>query len=103
MSTVLQILSSSGRAARQDGVSEYQGTVYLTATDSGGRSENRYYVSVTGEAAKVDWQEGDRIMVELGLLAYNHGGQWHTSHSSDEMEILEIGKTNKQKLDEKYN
>ena len=68
--------------------------MYLTATDSGGSSENRYYVSVTGDAAKVDWQEGDRIMVELGLLAYNHGGQWHTSHSSDEMEFIEIGINN---------
>ena len=90
MTSILEVVSSSGKTTRQDDILGNQEVRFLTLTDWGGQSDNRYYVSLSGENAQIDWQEGDRIMVELGFLAYKHQGQWHISHPSDALKLIEI-------------
>ena len=90
MTSILEVVSSSGKTTRKDDILGNQEVRFLTLTDWGGQSDNRYYVSLSGENAQIDWQEGDRIMVELGFLAYKHQGQWHISHPSDALKLIEI-------------
>ena len=65
---------------------------YLTLSDNNKNSENRYYVSLTGKDADIEWHEGDRIMVELSFLAYKQSGQWHMSNRSDAIDLIEVGR-----------
>lgn len=90
MTSVLEVVSSSGKTPRQDDILGNQEGCFLTLTDKGGQSDNRYYVSLSGQDAQIDWQEGDRIMVELSLVAYKHQGEWHISHPSDALKLIEI-------------
>lgn len=91
MTSIIEVVSSSGKTTRQDDILGNQDVCFLTLTDKGGQSENRYYVSLSGQDAQIDWQAGDRVMVELSLVAYKHQGQWHISHSSDALKLIEIG------------
>ena len=84
MREILQVLKAKGN----------QDVRFLTLTECSGNSENRYYVCLTGKDARVDWQEGDRIMLELGIYAYYNKGQWHPCHHSDVVKLIEIGKDN---------
>lgn len=84
MREILQVLKAKGN----------QDVRFLTLTDCSGNSENRYYVCLTGLDARIDWQEGDRIMLELGICAYYHREQWYPSHRSDAVKLIEIGKNN---------
>ena len=81
MKEVLQVTEAKGS----------QEVRFLTLTDCSGNSENRYYVCLTGLDARVDWQEGDRIMMELSACAYYHRGQWYSCHRSDAVKLIEIG------------
>jgi len=81
MREILKVLKAKGN----------QDVRFLTLTDCSGNSENRYYVCLTGKDARVDWQEGDRIMLELGIYAYYNKGQWHPCHHSDAVKLIEIG------------
>ncbi|MBR4387578.1 MAG: hypothetical protein IKT00_00125 [Prevotella sp.] len=65
---------------------------FLTLTDCSGNSENLYYVSLSGKNAEVDWQENDRIMLELGIYAYYNKGQWHICRQTDAVKLIEIDK-----------
>lgn len=104
MATILQLLSSSGKAAIQDDINGNHDVRYLTLGDTNPASGNRYYVSLTGPDAVIDWQVGDSVMVELGFFAYKNKGQWHVSHRSDAMNLIEINtiKENKTKRSEYY-
>lgn len=90
MATILELLSSSDKVTIQDEVFGNHDERYLTLGNRNSASENRYYVSLTGQDAGIDWQAGDRIMVELSLTAYKHQGQWHISHPSDALDLIEI-------------
>ena len=89
MAEILKILAVSRNNMQQRELSDHD-ECYLTLTDAGGQSENRYYVSLTGPAANVDWQEDDRIMVELAFLAYKNQGQWCMSHRSDAIKLIDV-------------
>ena len=91
MATILQVLSSSDKVTVQDEVFGDHDVRYLTLGNSNPASGNRYYVSLSGQDAQIDWQAGDRVMVELSLVAYKHQGQWHISHPSDALKLIEIG------------
>lgn len=90
MADLLKVLAVSGNTTQQEEKSDYHDVRYLTLTDIGGQSENRYYVSLAAQDANVDWHEGDYIMVELAFLAYKNRGQWRMSHHSDAMKVIEI-------------
>jgi hypothetical protein len=90
MTSILEVLSASGKTTIQDDILGNKEVLFLTLTDRGGQSDNRYYVCLSGKNAQRDWQAGDRIMVELGFLAYKHQGQWHISHPSDALDLIEI-------------
>ncbi|MBO5630475.1 MAG: hypothetical protein J5965_15535 [Aeriscardovia sp.] len=97
MATILKVLSVSNKNSIQDRVLGNQGKLYLTLADKDERSDNRFYVSLSGKDAFMDWQLGDRIMVELNFIAYKNKGQWHNSYASDAIEIIEIGNINDNK------
>jgi len=90
MATIFKVISASNDISIQDEIMGCQDNRYLTLTETGEGSDNRYYVSLTGKAANVDWQEGDRIMVELNFIAYKNRGQWHSSHHSYAINLIEI-------------
>ena len=90
MADLLRVLAVSGNTSQQEEKSDNHNVCYLTLTDVNGQSENRYYVSLAGQDANVDWQEDDRIMVELAFLAYRNQGQWYMSHRSDTMKVIDI-------------
>ena len=92
MANILQVLSVSDQVTVQDEVFGNHDERYLTLGNRNSASENRYYVSLSGQDAEIDWHAGDRVMVELSLVAYKHQGQWHISHPSDAMKLIEIGK-----------
>ena len=79
MKEVLQVTEAKGS----------QEARFLTLTDCSGNSENRYYVCLTGLDARVDWQEGDKLMLELRCPAYKHHNQWCVSHQADSVEFIE--------------
>ena len=94
MVSVFKVLSASGKATLDEENLTKMFANYLTLGDKSPASGNRYYVRLTGDVAKVDWQEGDRIMAELSILAYNHHNQWHSCHHTDSIELIEIGNSN---------
>ena len=91
MTSILEVLSASGKTTIQDDILGNHEVLFLTLTDRCGNSDNRYYVCLEGEKAQIDWQAGDRIMVELSLCAYKHGNQWHMAKLSDSIQLVEIG------------
>lgn len=72
---------------------ENESECFLTLTDKNIQSGNRYYVRLFYDNAKVDWQVGDSVMLEIGLCAYKTDGLWHLSKQPDSVELVEI-KTN---------
>jgi hypothetical protein len=94
MATILIVESASGKTTVQDDVFGNHDVRYLTLEHKNSESGNRYYVSLTGEAADIEWQEGDSIMVELGFIAYKTGGRWHTSHHSNSIQFVETENVN---------
>jgi hypothetical protein len=82
----------------QNSLFRNQDVVYLTLGDLNSESQNRYFVSIKGLDAKSDWQEGDRILVKLSLLANRNNGQWKKSHCPDSIELIEIGIKNDNQL-----
>ena len=94
MANILQVVSVSGKTTVPDEVLGNQDVRYLTLGDKNPASGNRYYVSIAGKDADVDWQEGDRIMVELFFCAYKTQGQWHMSNRSDSIQFVEIDNVN---------
>lgn len=91
MATILQVLSSSDKVTVQDEVFGDHDVRYLTLGNSNPASGNRYYVSLSGQDAQIDWQAGDRVMVEFSLCAYKHGNQWHMVKCPDSIHFMEIG------------
>lgn len=63
---------------------------YLTLGDMNSLSGNRYYVSLTGKESEIDWQAGDRLLLDLNLSAYNTQGQWQVNDSMDTIKLLEV-------------
>lgn len=90
MVTILHILSPGSKTTIEDEVYGNYVVRYVTLGDTNPASGNRYYVSLSGENADIEWQPGDRIMVELSLTAYKTHGQWHTSHCPDSINFIEI-------------
>ena len=97
MASIFNVLSVSDKVAVQDDYLGDHEARYLTLGDRNPASGNRYYVSLTGQDAQIDWQVGDRIMVELPFVAYKHQGQWHMSHRSDSLRFVEMDNINKVK------
>ena len=89
MRDILVVLSASGKTTKPG--EKFEEECFLTLTDCYGDSANRYYVRLTGKPAEVDWQEGDRLMVDMHLHAYKHHGLWLPCHDSDAMKLIEIG------------
>ena len=98
MATILNIRSSSDIVTIQDEVFGNHDARYLTLGNTNPASRNRFYVSLSGRDVGIDWQAGDRVMVELSLTAYKHQGQWHICHPSDALELIEIGYLKDKKL-----
>jgi len=63
---------------------------YLTLGDVNSQSDNRYYVRLIGKEAEIDWQKGDRLMLNLSLSAYKTQGQWQFNDSKDTINLIEI-------------
>ena len=97
MANIFELLSVSDKVTVQDDYFGDHEARYLTLGNQNPKSGNRYYVSFMGQDAQIDWQVGDRIMVDLSLVAYKHQGQWHTSHRSDSIKFIEIDNINKEK------
>ena len=93
MVTIFQVLSFGSKTTIQDEVYGNQDVCQLTLGDTNPASGNRYYVSLSGENADIEWQPGDRIMVELSLTAYKTHGQWHVCHFPDAINLIEIDTT----------
>lgn len=89
MATILQVLYPSDKVTIQDEFGNHDAR-YLTLGNTNPASGNRFYVSLSGRDVGIDWQAGDRVMVELSLTAYKHQGQWHICHPSDALELIEI-------------
>jgi hypothetical protein len=89
MEKLFKVISSSDKTTIKDEVYGIHDVRYLTLTDVNPKSENRYYVQI-GADNDIEWQPGDRIMVELSLTAYKTQGQWHTSHCPDSINFIEI-------------
>lgn len=51
-----------------------QTVCYLTLGDMNSQSGNRYFVRLMGKGAEIDWQAGDRLMLNLSLSAYKTQG-----------------------------
>ncbi len=94
MAKSLEVLAVSGKAAD----CRHQNRIYLTLSEPGGKSENRYYVSLTGKEATLDWQKGDCILVYFGLCAYKNMGQWYICHHPGALELIEISNEVNKKL-----
>ena len=90
MVTIFRVLSAGSKTTVQDEVYGNHDERQLTLGDTNPASGNRYYVSLSGKNADIEWQPGDRIMVELSLTAYKTQGQWHTSHCPDSINFIEI-------------
>ena len=90
MATILSVLSASDKVTVPDEDIGNHDARYLTLGDRNPASGNRYYVSLTGQDAQIDWHVGDRIMVELAFVAYKQQGQWHMSHRSDSIKYVEM-------------
>ena len=90
MATIFQVLSTGAKTTIQDEAYENHDVRYLTLGDTNPASGNRYYVSLSGENTDIEWQPGDRIMVELSLTAYKTHGQWQTCHCPDSINFIEI-------------
>ena len=90
METIFQVLSSGSKNTIQDEVYGNHDERQLTLGDKNPASENRYYVCLSGENADIEWQPGDRIMVELSLTAYKTQGKWHVSHCPDSINLIDI-------------
>jgi len=90
MANILQVLSSSDKITIQDEVFGNHDERYLTLGCCNPESGNQFYISLSGQDAGIDWQAGDRIMVDVSLLAYKHQGHWHVGHSSDALTLIEI-------------
>lgn len=90
MVEILSVLSASNKVAVLDKEFGNHEVRYLTLGDINPASDNRYYVSLSGENADIEWQPGDRIMVELSLTAYKTQGQWHVCHCPDSINFIEI-------------
>ena len=94
MATILEVLSASGKTTVQDDLFGNHDVRYLTLGNINPASGNRYYISLSGKDAGIDWQEGDRIMVDLIFCAYKTQGQWHMSQRSDSIMLVEIENIN---------
>lgn len=90
MVTILQVLSAGAKNTIQDEVYGNHDERQLTLGDTNPASDNRYHVSLSGKNADIEWQPGDRVMVELSLTAYKTQGQWHTSHCPESINFIEI-------------
>ena len=90
MVSILNVLSSSGKTTVYDEFGENHDERYLTLINSNGDSDIRYYVSLSGKDAEIEWQEGDRLMVDLGFCAYKSHGQWHMSHNRESIKVVDV-------------
>ena len=90
MTKILNYLSSGDKMMRRDALKGVQAEQCLTLTDADPESDNRYFICLRGDAAEIDWQKGDALMVELALCAYKHGGQWHMATDQNSVELVEI-------------
>lgn len=89
MIVVLEVDSASGKTTVQG---EFEGCMevkFLTLKYPNSNSDVRFHVSVYGQDADVDWQEGDKLMLELRCPAYKHHNQWCVSHQADSVEFIE--------------
>ena len=93
MVEILSVLSASDKVAVLDKEFGNHDVRYLTLGERNPASGNRYYVSLSGENADIEWQPGDRIMVELSLTAYKTHGKWHVCHFPDAINLIEIDTT----------
>ena len=86
----LEVETASGKTTVQD---EFEGSMevnFLTLKYPNANSDVRFHVSVYGQDADVDWQNGDKLMIELRCPAYKHHNQWHVSHQADSIRFLEF-------------
>ena len=88
---IFKVLSASDKIVIQDEVLGNQNKRYLTLTDKGENSVNRYHFCLTGQDAEIEWKVGDYIMLELVFCAYKQGSQWQMPNRSDSVAFVEIG------------
>ena len=91
MAYIFIVLSSTAKMTLEDEMNGKLDVRYLTLAGINKNSENRYYISLTGKDAEIEWKEGDRIMAELWFVAYKSNGMWHMSNRSDSIKLIEIG------------
>jgi hypothetical protein len=90
MVSILSVLSASGKTSVHDEFGGNHDERYMTLSNTNGNSDIRYYVSLSGKDADTEWQEGDRIMVDLAFCAYKSHGQWHMSHSRESIKLIDV-------------
>ena len=94
MAEIFVVKSSTEKQMLNDKLFGNQVVRYVTLTDKNPASENRYYVSLTGQNAEIEWHEGDKIMLELCFVAYKSNGHWYMGNSSDAIELVEFKSQN---------
>ena len=87
---IFEIKAKSKASRRLDGELGQQEVCYLTLADVNLQSENRYYVSLCGKEAGVEWREGDKLILNISLVAYKAIGQWHLNTFDDTLKLVDI-------------
>ena len=90
MRNIFEVESASGITTIQDELGCNQEIRFLTLRNRNKGSDTRYYVSLSGKDADIEWQEGDLMMLELCFCAYKTHGHWHMSNRRDSISFVEI-------------
>lgn len=89
MENIYEVESACGKTTVQDEFEGCQEVKFLTLKYPNSISDVRFHVSVYGQDADADWQEGDKLMLELRCPAYKHHNQWRVSHHADSIRFIE--------------
>ena len=89
MTSIFEVESASGITTIKDELGCNQDVRYLTLRNRNKGADARYYVSLMGKDADIEWQEGDLIMLELSFCAYKTHNHWHMSNRRDSISFIE--------------
>ena len=89
MADILEVKSVSYKTTALNEYDSGLEVKFLTLGYQNRNSDVLYHVSISGPDADIAWDVGDKLMLELGCLAYKHNNRWHISHQADSIELLD--------------
>ena len=89
MADIFEVMSVSSKTRVQNEYDSGHEVRFLTLGYQNRNSDVLYHVSISGPDADIAWDVGDKLMLELGCLAYKHHNQWHVSHQADSIQLLD--------------